>query len=556
VKRRLLLVIASLLLTLGGIELALRLLGVAAPFRAFEIVTGDDGVAMVQTRLQKTPRYRVHDARFPLHKTPGRLRVFVFGGSTTYGMPYTFAAGKDGDVSFGPWLRADLQPRHGIDIEVINCGAIGMPVDGVRDLVEECLDYEPDLFLVLSGHNEFLPHALLPARSAILYDVGSPWRRLRLAALLERGALSLAEIASKGHGTKDYPIVDTLVSPAFHTPAEYELIVRRYRETLEWIAEACRERGVPLVLGTPPGNLLDYEPSSSSLTTADADDVSRWVALVRDGRAALEAGKIDEARATLERAVAAHPEGAEAHYRLGLALAKLGDTAGARRELEDARDLDGAIRRAPGDLLGVVRDVVKERAGQQRLVLADCDAAFARASAPGLPGRNLFVDHVHPNLDGVALIADVMRVAMEELPVVDAGGARSAPDRAAIERALKINANLLFAVDLLIGRNYANLLMLRHYDPDWRYGIAASHLQRVIDREPRFSPALAMLGGLQVVAKKPELARASFQAAERVDPNWKSQIVPLIKESRAIEDLFREQGFGDLLDENPAKDKR
>jgi tetratricopeptide (TPR) repeat protein len=553
--RRVLLVIASLLLTLCGIELALRLLGVAAPFRAFEVVTGDDGVAMVQTRQEKKPRYRVHEVRFPLHRTPGRLRVFVFGGSTTYGMPYTFAAGKDGDVSFGPWLRADLQARHGIDIEVINCGAIGMPVDGVRDLVEECLAYEPDVFLVLSGHNEFLPHALLPARSTILYGVGSPWRKLRLAAVLERGALSLAEIASKGRGTKDYPIVDALVSPAFHTPAELELIVRRYRETLEWIADACRERGVPLVLGTPPGNLLDYEPSSSSLTTADADDVARWVALVRDGRAALEAGKVDEARATLERAVAAHPEGAEAHYRLGLALASLGDTAGARRELEDARDLDGAIRRAPGDLLEVVRDVVKERAGQQPLVLADCDAAFARASAPGLPGCNLFVDHVHPNLDGVALIADVMRVAMEELRMVDAGGAHAAPDRAAIERALKINADLLYGVDLTIGRNYANLLLLRHYDPDWRYGIAASHLQRVIDRAP-FAPALAMLGGLQVLARKPGLARASFQAAERADPNWKSQIVPLIKESRAIEDLFREQGFGDLLDENPAKSKQ
>lgn len=548
-KRRLLLLIITVCVTLAACELLLRLLHIAEPFRAFEEVTAADGTVSLHAPYGEKPRYRIHETRFPRAKTPGRMRVFVFGGSTTYGMPYTIAAGKDGDVSYGPWLRAELTARYGSEIELVNCGAIGMPVDGVRDLVEECLDYEPDLFLVLSGHNEFLPHALLKARSRFLLGVASPWRKIRLIALLEHFAISLAEVENRGVGTLDYPVAETPVMAAFHTPAEHALIHARYRQTLEWIVKACGEQGVPLILGTPPSNLLDYEPSFSALNGSSPVDVERWDEQVRDGRSKLEAGRLEEARAILMGAVAAEPDGAEAHYRLGLTLAGLSDGVAARRELEAARDLDGGIRRATTGMTQAVRDVVREGAARgQRIVLADADAEFSRASPLGLPGRNLFVDHVHPNLDGVALLAQVMRQAMAELGMVDQKAAGPAVSREAIEATLKINAAMLYGVDFTIGRNYANLIMLRHHDPEWRYQIAAGHMRRVIDKEAAYTPAHVLLGCLQVLAKHPDLARAAFATATRLDPNWRAQLKPLLSESQAIQALFRAQGFGDLLD--------
>ncbi|MFO0984231.1 MAG: hypothetical protein U1E76_21335 [Planctomycetota bacterium] len=345
-KRRIVLSLCSVLLTLGAIEIALRAPAaqvwlasqfhlVLEPFRAFEEVA-ENGATYVQKRKLEQPRYSVHDVRFAKHKAPGRVRVFTFGGSTTYGMPYTLAAGQAGDVSFGTWLREDVKLRGGVELEVINCGAIGMPVEGVRDVVQECFDYEPDVFLVLSGHNEFLPHALLAARSrvrsAFSLAVASPWRKLRLVALLEQFAISLAERNSPGVGTRDYPIADSPIQPAFHTEAESAFIEHRYQQTLQWIVAACRARHVQLVLGTPPGNLKDFEPSFSTLHAANDAERERWLALLRAGRAAVESGDAERGGELLARAVAEHL-GTPARTTAWLALAARADAA-ARAQLE------------------------------------------------------------------------------------------------------------------------------------------------------------------------------------------------------------------------------
>ena len=89
--------------------------------------------------------------RFRARKRGEAYRVFCVGGSTTYGRPY-------GDsTSFCGWLR-ELLPA--IDPsrqwEVVNAGGISYASYRVALLMEELARYEPDLFVVYSGHNEFL----------------------------------------------------------------------------------------------------------------------------------------------------------------------------------------------------------------------------------------------------------------------------------------------------------------------------------------------------------------------------------------------------------------
>ena len=88
---------------------------------------------------------------FVRKKPPGAYRIFCVGGSTTYGRPY----GPWTPV--GGWLRALLPVADPtLRWQLINAGGISYASYRVAALMEELIDYDPDLFIVYSGHNEFL----------------------------------------------------------------------------------------------------------------------------------------------------------------------------------------------------------------------------------------------------------------------------------------------------------------------------------------------------------------------------------------------------------------
>lgn len=87
---------------------------------------------------------------FPKRKPEGTRRIFCMGGSTTYGRPFADS------TSYCGWLRRFLplvDPSQ--EWEVINAGGVSYASYRVAALMEELAQYEPDLFIVLSAHNEF-----------------------------------------------------------------------------------------------------------------------------------------------------------------------------------------------------------------------------------------------------------------------------------------------------------------------------------------------------------------------------------------------------------------
>ena len=73
------------------------------------------------------------------------------GGSTTFGRPY------DDATSFCGWLREllpELEPAH--EWEVVNAGGVSYASYRVSLLMEELVKYDPDIFVIYSGQNEFL----------------------------------------------------------------------------------------------------------------------------------------------------------------------------------------------------------------------------------------------------------------------------------------------------------------------------------------------------------------------------------------------------------------
>jgi hypothetical protein len=89
--------------------------------------------------------------RFLKKKPAGTYRIFTVGGSTTYGHPY------EDPASFSGWLREFLPAADpSKQWEVINAGGISYASYRVSMVMEELARYEPDLFVIYSGQNEFL----------------------------------------------------------------------------------------------------------------------------------------------------------------------------------------------------------------------------------------------------------------------------------------------------------------------------------------------------------------------------------------------------------------
>ncbi len=88
---------------------------------------------------------------FAAAKSPETFRVFCLGGSTVQGRPYSV------ETSFTTWLELNLRAaRPSADWEVVNCGGISYATYRLVPIMRELLGYEPDLFIICTGHNEFL----------------------------------------------------------------------------------------------------------------------------------------------------------------------------------------------------------------------------------------------------------------------------------------------------------------------------------------------------------------------------------------------------------------
>ena len=88
---------------------------------------------------------------FAAHKPAGEFRIFCLGGSTVQGRPYSI------ETSFTSWLELSLQAADPSRTwRVVNCGGVSYATYRLVPMLEEVLNYEPDLVIFCEGHNEFL----------------------------------------------------------------------------------------------------------------------------------------------------------------------------------------------------------------------------------------------------------------------------------------------------------------------------------------------------------------------------------------------------------------
>jgi hypothetical protein len=126
---------------------------------------------------------------FEVNKSDTTIRISCLGESTMAGFPYSTNATAP---SFLRQRLRDLFPHS--KIEVVNLGLSAITSYIVLDFVRELVSYQPDLFIVYLGHNEF--YGVYGAGSSIRVPGGHWLTRLTVKLLKFRTYLLLRNIVA------------------------------------------------------------------------------------------------------------------------------------------------------------------------------------------------------------------------------------------------------------------------------------------------------------------------------------------------------------------------
>ena len=303
------------------------------------------------------------------------LRIFVMGESAAAGFPYP------ANAAFSNVVRDALQDVLPADtVEVVNLGIAATNSYTITDLAREVIAQSPDAILIYGGHNEY--YGALGAGSTETLGAFPAFVRLYLRLqrlktfLLLRNlvAASLATVRGESSVSDPHPSrMETVVRDQRITlgGTVYERGKQQFESNLLVALTSFRRAGVPVFIGSIPSNLRDLAPFGSLEGNADSSATAAF----------------DSARARLSRA----------------------DTVGARTLFVRARDLDLIRFRAPGEF----RDVIQRVAKQTGAEYVPSEEAFASAAPDGIPGKELFLEHVHPNADGYLLLGKTYFEALQ-----------------------------------------------------------------------------------------------------------------------------------------------
>lgn len=350
--------------------------------------------------------------RFPAKKAETAFRIFSMGGSTTYGRPY------DDRVSFSGWLRALLpvaDPSR--RWEVINAGGVSYASYRVAAAMEELAEYEPDLFLIYSGHNEFLERRTYEGL------IAAPEALTALGGLLSNTRIYSAGsrlLAPRRQRRADDELlaeeVDTMLAHSVG-PEDYERndefraqVLAHYRFNLRRMVEIARGAGAEAVLITTASSWKDCAPFKSQASDGlSVEDAARAAELRSDGVRPRGEGKLEESLQALQASLDLDGRYAQTHYELGETLLALGRAAEAKAAYRRAMEEDVCPLRAFPEMNQIVRDVARETGAP----LLDFAAYVEERAEDGIPGAGQFLDHVHLNMDGYRELAMLLVDALE-----------------------------------------------------------------------------------------------------------------------------------------------
>ena len=336
---------------------------------------------------------------FASEKPTQTFRIFGLGGSTVHGRPY------ESGSSFLKWMELELTGRDSThSYESVNCGGLSYASYRLTHLLQEVLQYDPDLIVVATGHNEFLEDRTYRS------EKNQPaWLRWAVRQGNKLHTVTLArQLLQNNPGERDdfddTTELDAEVEARLDTKSGYASyrrdeqwrrnVVEQYEDSLYAVVEACRTAKIPLILVNLGENLRDCPPfKSEHCTGLSVDTLQQWQAWFD------EATKLDEtdpakALELYRRAEATDDRYALLAFRIARCHDRLGEPDQALAYFRKARQLDIC----PLRMIEELHHRLKQVAAQTGTPLVDAEALACNISPDGIPGNNCFMDHVHPDI--------------------------------------------------------------------------------------------------------------------------------------------------------------
>jgi lysophospholipase L1-like esterase len=344
------------------------------------------------------PNVTIEPQYFLAEKPANGLRIFVQGESSAAGYPYGLGASLAGLLD-GRLRRS--WPEH--QVEVINTAMSAVNSYSMLSYADDIIAQQPDAVLIYAGHNEYVGILGVGAAepwlgSSTLTRLSLALRPYRLYQAVEQLTTALTPQASDQTAApqqKRTLMARLAKSQLIALDSElYNAGLAQYQRNLAALLGKYQQAAVPVFLATVASNIADQKPFQSPPLTVTQRQL---LAELAGSDASNNANKLAELRAIIQQ-----QQHALLAFELGQWLRSQQRFDEAKGYLELARDLDSLRFRAPGD----INKIHRQLAADFGVTLVETEQALAQHSTGGLIGRELMLEHLHPNLPGYFVIAD------------------------------------------------------------------------------------------------------------------------------------------------------
>jgi len=343
---------------------------------------------------------------FPVQKRPETFRVFCLGGSTMASFPFEHQA------RWHCLLRDQLAARFpNRQIEVINVAMSAVNSFTVLDFMRELVDYEPDLFLIYMGHNEFygalgVGSVQTFGKNRRLINAYLRLQHLKLMQLLRMGIDGLRGIFQRAYPAlhPEETLMEMIVRERYipYESEDFRIAAQSFEANLAQMIRLAQKRHIKVLVSSLVSNLSGLAPFHSIFSPNFPENArATWEAKFSLGEQAMQQQTYELALLHFENAAKTDDGLAKLHFEMARVHQARGRYDEARRSYERARDWDALRFRAPSHF----NQIIKKACAQLNAPLVDMEKAFVDSSAHGIIGNQLLFEHVHPNFAGYTLMA-------------------------------------------------------------------------------------------------------------------------------------------------------
>jgi lysophospholipase L1-like esterase len=311
---------------------------------------------------------------FAINKAPNTIRIFVLGESTTIGFPFR------PNGSFHRWLQYRLSHMYpDKNFEIVNLALTAVNSYTVLDFGKQLAQYKPDAVLIYVGHNEYygalgIGSTTYVGSNRFLVQTLIKLRGFKVVQLINNIIDKVKRLFAGNGKTNGRTLMEVMAARqhiAYNSP-DYKAGIAQFDENMTELCSTLDNEKIATFLSTVESNEKDLPP------------------FVSDGDG---------------------PTSANGYFRAGQAAFNDSSFAVAKQDFDKAKELDQLRFRAPDAINTDIRKIAGEF---PNVHLVDTKKFFEQYSPHGIIGKELVMEHVHPNLLGYAVMSEAFYQAIQQ----------------------------------------------------------------------------------------------------------------------------------------------